>query len=944
MLAQSTVSGTVTDKANALPLPGVNILVKGTSVGTTSDFDGNYTISAKSGDVIVFSYVGFKTQEITYNGQSKLNVTLTEDAAQLDEIVLIGYGSTTKQDATGAVEKISTEEFNKGAIVSPEQLLAGKSAGVRVTSNNGAPGGGSEIRIRGGASLSANNSPLIVVDGLPLDQRGVQGVRNQLNAINPNDIEDFVVLKDASATAIYGSRASNGVILITTKKGSANTPIKFEYDLKASSSQVNDYVDVLDATQFRAIAETDTNYNASLLGNSNTNWQKEIYQTAIGAIHNLTVSKGYENFNYRINYNHTSQQGVLTGDLYERNALNLSFVQRLLNNDLKLTLTTKGILDDNKYADNGAIGAAVAFDPTQSVYNADGTYFQYTGENLAPINPVFTLENNNNRARNKRNITNFNLDYKFWFLKELTFNLNAGIDYSELNGKQFNAARPTNSASFPYKNFYSGFNRNTLLDFYFNYKNNLELINAKIDLTAGHSYQEFFIKSKQTETETATTLVVRTPVINRNALESYFARVSFDIADKYLISASYRRDGSSRFGPKNRWSSFPGVSLGWKLTNEDFLKDSFFSSLKLRAGWGKTGQQEIGANYGYLGVYTPGRNDASVQIGDIFVNTLRPEEFDENLKWEETSQYNLALDFGFFNDRLTGTVDAYYRETEDLLATVPTPAGSNLSDLLTTNVGSVLSKGIELSLNGELAKSENFNWDLGVNVTLQENKITKLSLGNDPNFLIAQGGISGGVGNNIQLWREGLDPSTFYVFRQVYDNAGNPIEGAYVDVNGDNQITEADKQAYKKASPDVFAGLTNTLTYKNLDFSFTFRGSFGNYMYNNVASDRGNITTVNNAPGNYYPNAHVSVLSTNFNNQNLFSDLYLQRADFVKLDNISIGYLVPGEKITFRASLTATNVLTITKYDGLDPEISNGIDNNFYPRPQMYVLGLNFTF
>lgn len=944
LLAQSTVSGTVTDKANALPLPGVNILVKGTSVGTTSDFDGNYTISAKSGDVIVFSYVGFKTQEITYNGQSKLNVTLTEDAAQLDEIVLIGYGSTTKQDATGAVEKISTEEFNKGAIVSPEQLLAGKSAGVRVTSNNGAPGGGSEIRIRGGASLSANNSPLIVVDGLPLDQRGVQGVRNQLNAINPNDIEDFVVLKDASATAIYGSRASNGVILITTKKGNANTPIKFEYDLKASSSQVNDYVDVLDATQFRAIAETDTNYNASLLGNSNTNWQKEIYQTAIGAIHNLTVSKGYENFNYRINYNHTSQQGVLTGDLYERNALNLSFVQRLLNNDLKLTLTTKGILDDNKYADNGAIGAAVAFDPTQSVYNADGTYFQYTGENLAPINPVFTLENNNNRARNKRNITNFNLDYKFWFLKELTFNLNAGIDYSELNGKQFNAARPTNSASFPYKNFYSGFNRNTLLDFYFNYKNNLELINAKIDLTAGHSYQEFFIKSKQTETETATTLVVRTPVINRNALESYFARVSFDIADKYLISASYRRDGSSRFGPKNRWSSFPGVSVGWKLTNEDFLKDSFFSSLKLRAGWGKTGQQEIGANYGYLGVYTPGRNDASVQIGDIFVNTLRPEEFDENLKWEETSQYNLALDFGFFNDRLTGTVDAYYRETEDLLATVPTPAGSNLSDLLTTNVGSVLSKGIELSLNGELAKSENFNWDLGVNVTLQENKITKLSLGNDPNFLIAQGGISGGVGNNIQLWREGLDPSTFYVFRQVYDNAGNPIEGAYVDVNGDNQITEADKQAYKKASPDVFAGLTNTLTYKNLDFSFTFRGSFGNYMYNNVASDRGNITTVNNAPGNYYPNAHVSVLSTNFNNQNLFSDLYLQRADFVKLDNISIGYLVPGEKITFRASLTATNVLTITKYDGLDPEISNGIDNNFYPRPQMYVLGLNFTF
>lgn len=944
LLSQTTVKGTITDQANALPLPGVNILIKGTSTGATSDFDGHYTITAKSGDIIVFSYVGFKTQEITYNGQNPLDITLAEDTAQLDEIVLIGYGSTTKQDATGAVEKVSTDEFNQGAIVSPEQLLAGKSAGVRITSGGGDPGGGSEIRIRGGASLTANNSPLIVVDGLPLDQRGVQGVRNQLNAINPNDIEDFVILKDASATAIYGSRASNGVILITTKKGKTNAPLKFEYDLKASSSRVSDYVDVLSADEFRTIAETDSNLNASLLGNSDTNWQKEIYQTAIGAIHNLTVSKGYENFNYRATLNHTSQQGVLTGDLYERNALNLSFVQRLLNDDLKLTLTTKGIFDDNKFANKGAIGAAVAFDPTQSVYNSDGSYFQFLGENLAPVNPVFTLAKDNNRARNKRNITNFNIDYRFWFLKDLKFNLNAGIDYSELSGKQYSPANPNNSGSFNYKNFYQGLNRNTLLDFYFNYKKDVASINTNVDVTAGHSYQEFFIRSDRQETETATSFVDREPIINRNSLESYFARASFDIADKYLVSLSYRRDGSSRFGPDNRWSNFPGVSVGWKLTNEDFLKDSFFSNLKLRAGWGKTGQQEIGQNYGYLGVYTPGREDASVQMGDVFVTTLRPEEFDQNLKWEETSQYNLALDFGFFNNRLTGTIDGYYRETDDLLATVPTAAGSNLSDLLTTNVGSIQSKGLELSLNGVLAKSDTFNWELAVNATLQKNKITKLSLGDDPNFFIAQGDISGGVGNKIQLWKAGLDPSTFYVFRQVYDAAGKPIEGAYVDVNGDNQITEADKQAYKKATPDVYAGLTNTINYKNLDFSFTFRGSFGNYMYNNVASDRGNTTTVTDAPGNYYPNGHASVLATNFMNQNLFSDLYIQRADFVKLDNVSIGYLIPGEKINLRASLTATNLFTITKYDGLDPEISNGIDNNFYPRPQTFVLGLNFTF
>lgn len=948
MWSQTNVSGTVTDQAN-VPLPGVNILIKGTTTGTTSDFDGIFNISAKNGDVLVFSYVGFKPQEINYTGQQSLNVILTEDAALLDEIVLIGYGSTTKQDATGSVEKVSEKEFNQGAIVSPEQLLAGKSAGVRITSGGGDPGGGSDIRIRGGASLSANNSPLIVIDGLPLDQRGVQGVRNQLNAINPNDIEDFVVLKDASATAIYGSRASNGVILITTKKGKTNAPLTVEYDLKASVAQVNNYVDVLSASEFRTIAETDTNFNASLLGDSSTDWQKQIYQTAVGAIHNITVSQGFDTFNFRANVNHTSQQGVLTGDLYERNSLNLSAVKRLLDNKLKLTLTTKGILDDNKYADKGAIGSAIGYDPTQSVYNADGSYFQYVGQSLALVNPVFSLDNNNNRARNTRNITNFNVDYDLPFLDGLKFNLNAGIDYSEISGKEYRLASPTNPGSFNYQNFYTGFNRNTLLDFYLNYKKSLESINTNIDLTAGHSYQEFYIKSDRSETESAGGLVPRATIINRNALESYFARASFDIADRYLLSLTVRRDGSSRFGEENRWSTFPGVSAGWKISNEEFLQNSVVSNLKLRAGWGKTGQQEIGQNYGYLGIYTPGRSDASVQFGYAngnpqYVNTLRPEEFDENLKWEETSQYNVAVDWGLFDERLTGTVDAYYRETTDLLATIPTPAGSNLSDLLTTNVGSVLSKGIEFSINGALARSEDFNWDMAFNVTLQENKITKLSLGNDPNFFIAQGGISGGVGNNIQLWREGLDPSTFYVFRQVYDTAGKPIEGAYVDVNGDNQITEADKQAYKKASPDAYLGFTNTLNYKNLDFSFTFRGSLGNYMYNNVASDRGNVTTVNDAPGQYYVNAHSSVLTTNFQKQVLFSDYHIRRADFVKLDNVSLGYLVPGEKIDLRLSLTATNLFTITEYEGLDPEISNGIDNNFYPRPQTYVVGLNFTF
>ncbi|MBT8279721.1 MAG: SusC/RagA family TonB-linked outer membrane protein [Bacteroidia bacterium] len=943
MFGQGTVSGTVTEQSTAQPLPGVNVIIKGTSQGTATDFDGNYQISVNNGDVLVFSYVGFVTQEIIYTGQSTIAVQLVEDAAVLDEIVLIGYGSTTKQDATGAVEKVSVEEFNKGAIVSPEQLLVGKSAGVRITSGGGAPGQGAEIRIRGGASLSANNDPLIVVDGLPLDQRGVQGVRNQLNAINPNEIADFVILKDASATAIYGSRASNGVILITTKKGITNRPLKVEYDLKASVQEVTDLVDVLNADQFRAIAETDDNFNPALLGNSDTNWQDQIYQTASGAIHNLTVSQGWDNFNFRANYNHTSQQGVLTGDLYERNALNLSFVKRLLDGDLKLTLTSKGILDDNKFANNGAIGAAVAFDPTQSVYNPDGSFFHYFGETLATQNPVWRLETDNNRARNKRNISNFNIDYKLPFLEGLRFNLNAGVDYSELSGKQYSEASPTRPNDADYQNFYSGLNRNTLLDFYFNYKTNIESLDVVVDVIAGHSYQEFYVSANRRETDNGN-LVTRPQSINRNALESYFTRASFDIKDRYLVSLSYRRDGSSRFSEKNRWGNFPGVSLGWKISNETFMENSFFSNLKLRAGWGETGQQEIGPNYGYLGIYTPGRDDAAVQFGNGFVNTLRPEEFDENLKWEETSQFNLALDFGFFDERLTGTIDAYYRETNDLLATIPTAAGSNLSDLLTTNVGSTTSRGIEFSLNGDVVRKENFNWDLGFNITFQDVEITKLNLSGDSNFFIPQGGISGGVGNNIQLWRPGLDPTTFFVFRQVYDDNGNPIQGAYVDVNGDNQITEADRQAYKKATPDAFAGLTSNLSYKNLDFSFTFRGSFGNYMYNNVASDRGNTSTINDAPGNYYPNAHSSVLTTNFGEPRLFSDYYIRSADFVKLDNVSIGYLIPGEKVDLRASFTATNLLTITDYEGLDPEISSGIDNNFYPRPQTYVLGLNFTF
>lgn len=952
--AQSTLSGTVTEEDTGMPVPGVNVLVKGTNNGTTTDFDGHYTLSGlRENDVLVFTYVGFARQEIPYTGQETLDLVMAPDESILDEVVLIGYGSTRRQDATGAVQQITPEEFNRGAIVSPEQLLSGKSAGVRITSGNGEPGGGSEIRIRGGSSLSANNSPLIVVDGIPLDQRGVQGVRNQLNSINPNEIEDFVVLKDASATAIYGSRASNGVILITTKKGAKDSPLQFEYELQASVGTVTDYVDVLDANQFRSLVESEPGTDLSLLGDADTDWQKEIYQTAVGAIHNLTVTQGFENFYYRINYNHTSQTGVLKTDLYQRNALNIALNADLLNNDLKLTLTSKGSFDDNEFADQGAIGAAVNFDPTQPVYDPESPfdgYFEFRDDNdkalqQATRNPLALLEQRDPNARNKRNITNLNIDYLIPFIENLRFNLNAGFDYSEMEGSNY---RPVTSAAviqdIPDQEEYWGFNRNTLLDFYFNYKPHIEALNTNVDLTAGHSFQEFYVESDRIFTRDNAWESNPTS-INRNALESYFARGSFDIDDKYLISASYRMDGSSRFSEENRWSHFPSVSLGWKINNEAFLENSsLFSELKLRAGYGKTGNYEIGANYGYMGIYTRSRGGASYQFGDQFYETLRPEEFDENLQWEELKTYNVGLDIGFFQDRLTGSVDAYHRTTEGLLAVVPVPAGANLSDQLLTNVGETVSKGIEVGLNGDIVQTNDFNWSLNYNITFQDLEITRLSLGDDPNFFIPQGGISGGVGNTVQLWQTGIDPSTFFVYRQVYDENNNPIEGAYVDINGDNSITEADKQAYKKASPDYFMGLTNNLNYKNMDLSFTFRGSFGGYMYNNTQSSTGFRGAGTVTPQPYYSNFNANVLETNFEDNQFFSDYYVRSADFVKLDNISLGYLFPGEKVDFRASLTATNVLTITNYEGLDPEIAGGIDNNFYPRPRTFVLGFNLTF
>jgi iron complex outermembrane receptor protein len=950
LLSQNIVTGTVTDQANAMPVPGVNIIIKGTSTGSTTDFDGKYSINVKTGDVLVFSYVGYKTTEVTYDGQSPLNVTLAEDAAQLDEVVLIGYGSTTLKDATGSLEKIDSETFNKGAIVSPENLLAGKSAGVRITASSGSPGAGAEIRIRNGGSLSANNSPLIVVDGIPLSG-------GSINSINANEIESYTILKDASATAIYGSRATAGVVIITTKKGKTNAPLQVEYNLQISTGKIIDKVDVLSADQFRQFI-IDNGGDEALLGNAKTDWQDEIYEAAQGGIHDLTISKGYKNSSIRVNYNLANQNGVLLTSQYRRNALNLNYEHRLFDDHLRVNLTSKGSLVDNRFADEGAIGSALFFDPTQPVEGIYGGYFEFEDEdgvrNLAPRNPLSLLMLRDNRQRAKRNITNLQLDYKFHFLPELRFNVNAGFDYEEYDGRYFtNAAagfNNLNSGQFPTEGTYFGTNKNRLLDLYFNYKKDLNSVITNIDITAGHTYQRFYNlgESRNINTSTGNFDAIIPPSPFQLILESYFGRANFTLANKYIFTGTYRRDITSRFSPNNRNGNFPSAAFSWLASDEDFLKDSkIVSNLKVRLSWGITGQQAIGGSFPYLGVYSLGNIQAQYQFGNQFVPTIRPEGYNENIKWEEATMYNVGLDYGLFGNKVTGTVDLYYRKNKDLLQFAPVPAGSNLENFLDQNVGETVSRGIELGVNFSPVKNENFNWDISANFTLSDVEVTKLNLVDVPGAIGTPTGptLSGGVGNLIQINTVGYEPNAFYVFKQVYDTNGQPLEGVYADLNGDNIINDSDKYRYQSPTPDAFFGFTSNMNYKNLDFSFTLRGSLGNYMYNNFRSANGYGQAILNQVGNmHYGNGSTDVLNTGFENNQQFSDLYVEDASFMKLDNVSIGYNVPFEKVKFRASLTAQNVFVITDYSGLDPEIASGVDNNVYPRPRTFVLGLNFTF
>ena len=954
VIAQQTITGTVTDESTGETLIGVNILVVGTSSGTITDFDGNYSLTLPEGATkLQFSYTGYRSQTITVDGRTNINVALGAGEL-LEEVVVIGYGTVKREDATGSVQTVSTESFNKGAITSPQELLAGKVAGVAITTD-GTPGGGATIRIRGGSSLSASNDPLIVIDGVPIANDNTAGQRNILSLINPNDIETFTVLKDASATAIYGSRASNGVIIITTKKGSLGSGLRVNYSGSVAFNSVAQTMDVLGADEFRDLIAKQYPNNTNLLGSENTDWQSEIYQTGIMHDHNVNVSGGFGNIPYRVSLGYTDQNGLLKTDEFNRMTYGLNLTPGFFDNRLQIKAGIKGMRNKNHFADRGAIGTAVGFDPTQAVRTNEsdyGGFFTWTQANgepitIAPANPLALLELRDDDATVNRYIANFSADYRFGFLPELRANLNLAYDKAKGEGTvvvpdfaSF-AFNPTGNGGL--NNSYTQDDTNELLDFYLDYAKDFG--STRLSLMAGYSWQHFKRENfNRTDDENGVKE-------NENAEEYYlvslFGRLNYSLFDKVLLTFTLRQDGSSRFAEDNRYGLFPAAAVAWKVIGSDNPAGAL-NNLKLRLGYGVTGQQAVGGFYPSQATYLASLSTAQYQFGNQFYTTLRPEGYNADLKWEETTTYNVALDFGFFDDRLSGSVEVYQRLTEDLLNFIPIPAGTNLSNFINANVGDLENRGIEFSLNAIPWQTNKGEWSVGFNVTRNKNEITRLTATEDPAYQgVATGGISGGVGNNIQIHSVGYPANSFYVYEQVYDEDGVPIEDLYVDRNLDGIINAEDLYRKEDPAPDVFLGITSNLNLGNFDFSFAGRANFGNYVYNNNLSTMADYSRLYNST-NYLSNAHSDITAIDFNNPRYFSDFYIQDGSFFRMDHITAGYRIDNpfgadKGRSLRIYGTMQNPFVITEYEGLDPEVFGGIDNNIYPRSRTLLFGVNLN-
>ena len=963
MAQTRTIKGEVTDAQNGEALIGATVMVEGEKGGTVTDFDGNFSLQvSSSAKKIKVSYIGYIDKVLSISDNMK--VKLESDSKALADVVVIGYGTARKSDLTGSVATVKSKDFNKGLVSSPEQLINGKVSGVQIMSNSGSASAGSTIRVRGGASLNASNDPLIVLDGVPLEQGGISGnSSNFLSMINPSDIESMTVLKDASSTAIYGSRASNGVIIITTKKGQQGA-VKVNFNTTNSLQTRAQMVDMLSRDEFvNVINQYGSANQKSLLGTANTDWNDEVYRTAFGTDNNLSVSGSIDKWlPFRVSVGYYNQSGLVRKDNVERWTGNVVLTPSFFQDHLKLTINAKGTLNNNSFNNGGAVWAAATFNPTIPVYSGNDKYGGYNEAldadgvpvNAGVRNPRGLVDLYDSKSKVSRFIGSMDVDYKVHFLPDLKLHATVGADYAKGDGtihvpvyaaQSYNKDESLGGSDYKYG---PQKNENRLLTLYANYAKYFEDIKSNVDLTAGYDYQYWKSTTPLYYTKSAagTTLSTVKASDYRHVMLSYYGRINYSFDGKYLLTATVRRDASSRFSKDTRWGTFPSVALGWTLTEEPWLKNQkVLSNLKLRASYGVTGQQEGIGNYNYLPVYTYSVTGAEAFINGQYINTYRPEAYVSDLKWETTTSWNFGLDFGFLNGRIGGAIDFYTRKTKDLLASVPTAAGTNFSKTILTNVGNVDSKGIEVSLNATPIQTKDWEWNLSYNFTWQNMKVKNLSL--------TKGGSQTNVkvGPSIdayqfQVLSEGYEPYMFYVYHQLYDSkTGKPIEGAYADLNNDGEINDADLYRYHSPAPKYIMGLSTSLRYKQLTLGMSFRANIDNYVYNGMGMSTGAFETVsyNNSQLN---NLNTSFLKTGFKTRQYLSDYYVENASFLKLDNLSLSYNVG--KINKWASLTVSamvqNVFTITGYSGTDPEVPNGMDNSFYPRPRTYSVSLGLQF
>lgn len=999
-----TVTGVVRDAVSGESILGANILEKGTGNGTITNLDGEFSISVSSNAILVIKYVGYKPQEISVANQKTFLIKLEEDAVAINEVMVIGYGTVKKNDATGSVTAIKPDAMNKGLTTNAQDMLMGKVAGVNITTGGGTPGGGATIRIRGGSSLTASNDPLIVIDGLPMDNYGIKGVANPLSTINPNDIESYTVLKDASATAIYGSRASNGVIIITTKKGQKGSKPKVSYDGNASLSTVKRTQDVLTGDEFRSLVNTlfstdsqsDIDARAAL-GTANTDWQKQIYQNALSQEHNITVMGGLKNMPYRASIGYNNQNGIIKTSNFERytGAINLS--PSFFKDYLKINVNAKGMLVNNRFADNGVVGAAASMDPTKPVMSTDsihmnrfGGYWEWyqlkddgtflSANNLATRNPVATLEQKLDKSTAKSFIGSADIDYKVHFLPKLRLHLNLGMDAS--SGKQTLDLSVKSAVDYPNGRigWVDEIKSNKMLNYWMQYAD--EIGKHTFDVMAGYEWQHFY---REGQSEYRGQVILGTdengngvlddyykhilPEDTRWATESYlvsfFGRFNYAFDNKYLLTGTLRNDGSSRFTKKNnlRWGLFPAMAFAWKIREESFLRDvDQISDLKLRLGYGVTGQQEINmGDYPYIPVYTENVNGAYYQFGSEYVSTARPDAYNSELKWEETTTYNAGLDLGLFDNKITASLDYYKRITNDLINVVQVPAGTNFKNKVVSNVGSLENQGVEFSVSAKPISKKDISWDVTYNVTYNRNMITKLTTGSGSDYYLPSGGTFQGA---VQVYTVGKPANSFWVYKQNYDASGKPIEegapnpeggtykatDAFQDIVEDGVINDKDRYYYHTGNPDVTMGFASKLIYKNFDFGFTLRSSIGNYVFNGVASGGSNLGANGVYSLGYFTNKPKSALETGFigtSTETYKSDYYIENGSFLRCDNITLGYSFKNLfKVISNGRVFATvqNPFLLTKYKGLDPEVFGGIDNTIYPRPLMTIVGLSLNF